>query len=233
VASAAATEEALLKLVATFPADFDNEDIQETLAACSKMPGPPGDAFEQLLGNWKVEWNSRTGRALPKDPATRTPMGLNLMSFNALPSTQVHFLGSYNRILDGRESSTQDSTSVYELIQVFTIPGSDDVEAGMVLSGPWKQGTAEGEWGQGAPRVRCGVQFETVRLALSASNTDESKAMLEAAGLAEYVKPVKVSAKATYVDIKHISPAARVHQGESGMVYVLTRMSEEVPFALD
>lgn len=212
-----------MKLVAGFPDDFDKEDMQEVLQACQKMPGAPKDAFEQLVGNWRVEWSSLGGRAFPQGGKLPPARPLQLQAFGALPAVPVCFLGSYNRVLAG---------GAYELIQAFTVPGAEGVEAAMVLAGPWTTGSSDGEWGRGAPRMRCGVTFETVRLVLSASNPEASKAMLKAAGLADYQAPVSLAVKGTYIDLQSISEKWRVHKGESGMVYVLTRTQDAAPFLL-
>ncbi|CAE8617340.1 unnamed protein product, partial [Polarella glacialis] len=59
---------------------------------------------------------------------------------------------------------------------------------------------------------RVPIRFETVRLVLSATRTEESLEMLKKAGLAEYVEPKSVTAKATYIDLEHISSTMRVHK---------------------
>jgi len=220
---AVSPEKVARRLIDEWPDNPDNDDIMELTQALKKLPDVAStDAFAQLPGNWKVEWSSRGGSASKRSG----PAQLKFMSFGALPGDPaVIFTGSYNRVLqDGR----------YELLQVFTLPdAADDAEAAMVLSGPWTSGTSEGEWGQGAQRNRCGVQFETVRLALSATNPEASKAMLSEAGLLEYMEPQNVKARATYIDVNFINQEWRWHKGESGDDYVLERMEGDVPFALD
>jgi len=222
-----------LKIVHGFPDNFDRDDMEEATAACSRMPAVSGDAFEQLVGNWKVEWNSRSGRVWPTGEGSCTPLPLKLRAHGVLPPVPVQFTGMYNRVLDVRKNSFQPPGGIFELIDVFTIPRSEGIEAALVLAGPWKTGSSEGEWGKGAPRTRCGLHLQTARLALSSSDPGASKAMLEAAGLGEFLQPVDISTSATYIDLDFISKSARVHKDESGVMHVLTRLSDPVPFSLD
>lgn len=224
---AANVVQSVKKLIKEWPDNPDDEDKMELIQALKKLPKvSSADAFAQLSGNWKAEWSSMGGSAAKRSE----PIKLKFLSFGALPDTSVSITGSYNRVL--QDSSGNGGT--YELLQVFTLPDSEDgAEAAMVLSGPWNSGTSEGEWGKGAERNRCGVQFETVRLVPSASNPEASKAMLSEAGLLDYMEPVGLKARATYIDVNFINEEWRWHKGESGEDYVLERMGREVPFVLD
>mmetsp|Transcript_110899 Transcript_110899/g.324423 ORF Transcript_110899/g.324423 Transcript_110899/m.324423 type:complete len:334 (+) Transcript_110899:88-1089(+) len=221
VARGAADEGKLLKLVRDFPEDYDQDDIQEVVQICKKVRGVPRDAFQQFVGSWKAEWNSRSGCVW----ASNQTSSLKLRSSGALPAVQVQFVGAYRRVMD--------AGGAYETVDVFTVPGADGAQAAMVLSGPWKTGSSQGEWGEGAARTRCGTHFQTVRLALSSQDPEASKAMLEAAGLGEYLEPREADERATYVDLDYISGSVCVSKDEAGTVNVLTRLAEAIPFDLD
>eukprot|EP00931_Biecheleriopsis_adriatica_P063582 TRINITY_DN38531_c0_g1_i1.p1 TRINITY_DN38531_c0_g1~~TRINITY_DN38531_c0_g1_i1.p1 ORF type:complete len:323 (+),score=59.23 TRINITY_DN38531_c0_g1_i1:41-970(+) len=226
-AEATKEERKVLKLTGEYPLDPDGDDVAEVVDALKKLPKASEasyDAYALLLGDWKVEWSSLGGRGFSK---ASKPASLKMLSFSALPATDITILGSYNRVVGDSQGGS------YQLVQTFTVPDSNGAEAAMVLEGNWGKGGAEGAWGKGALRVRVPVQFKTVRLVPSASNPEESRAMLEAAGLGGYMEPTDVKAQATYVDLDHMSDIMRVHKGESGAVYVLSRLSEPIPFLLD
>jgi len=220
-------EQSVRWLLKEWPDNPDSDDRMEFTQALKKLPSvSSADAFAQLVGNWKVEWTSMGGSSAKRSGL----IPLKFLSFGALPGIKVSARDSYNRVL--KDSSGTGGT--YELINAFTLPDSeDDAEAAIVLSGPWNSGTSEGEWGKGAQRNRCGTQFQTVRLALSASNPEASKAMLSEAGLQEYMEPVGLDARATYIDVNFINQEWRWHKGESGEDYILERMEGDVPFVLD
>jgi len=220
IARSASNEERLLKLVQEFPGDYDPDDMQEVLQACKKMGGVPKDAFQQFVGSWRLDWSSSSGKVWSAAKAST----LKQCSFGTLPATSVTILGTYHRVL---ESGT------YETVDAFTAKGADGAEAGVVLAGSWTTGTAEGDWGRGAARTRCGTSFKTVRLAASTEDPGASKAMLEEAGLGGCLGPQDVSRPPTYVDIDYIGGDVCVTKDESGVVNVLTRMPKAVPFDLD
>jgi len=204
----------LTKAIAEDPGDKD-----AILSACGRLPAPPDDALAQLVGDWKVEWSSMQSRpGKPPGEASRVPPGgikLRFLSFGALPDVEVCIVGGYNRISGSVEGG------VYELFQVFTVPGSEGVTAAMVLGGPW------GAMEPGEPR-RASVHFQTVTLVPSADDKERSVEMLKAAGLG-VLTPIPVKAPPTYIDVEYIDGGIRVHKGESGMTYVLSRGA--VPFA--
>ncbi|CAJ1359979.1 unnamed protein product [Effrenium voratum] len=190
----------------------------ELLGAAKKLPEAPENAYELFLGDWKVDWSSLGGRAIKKKPDPNgPPQDIKFVSFAALPSTRVEFTGSFNRVSGDAKGGT------YQLLQTFTMPGKDGPEAAVVLEGTWSTGTATGNWGEGAPRTRVPTKFETVRVVPS-TDEDASRAMLEEAGLGKYFERTAIKAPETYIDLKHISEEMRVHQGESGAFYVLTKI---------
>ncbi|CAE8649824.1 unnamed protein product, partial [Polarella glacialis] len=205
---ASAEEDKVLRLTDEYPATADADDKDEVLQAVKKLPKAPSDAYDLLLGQWIVEWSTMGGRASSKAPGGEAKksqgLPLKLLSFGSLPSVPVQITGSYNQVVDGKAASEKGGR--YQLLQTFTMPEFTDsgVEAAMMLEGPWGAGTSQGEWGEGAARTRAQeegtervcrrpnrvpIRFETVRLVLSATRTEESLEMLKKAGLAEYVEP--------------------------------------------
>ncbi|CAK9064304.1 unnamed protein product [Durusdinium trenchii] len=231
IARRASKEESqVLKLCDEYPLnDADIDDQEEMMTAVKKLPEAPDDCYQLFLGDWKVEWSSMGGKAAKKKPDPNgPPQRLNFVSFMALPPVDVEFTGSFNRVSGDGEGGT------YQLLQTFTIPDNDGVEAAMVLEGEWSTGSSSGPWGEGAPRKRVPTEFKTVRLVPSASDTEKSKEMLEKAGLGKFFERTPVKARATYIDLKQISDEMRTHQGESGAWYILTKMDDgSIPFLLD
>ncbi|CAE7036795.1 unnamed protein product [Symbiodinium sp. CCMP2592] len=230
---AATKEEAkVLKLCDEFPVDADADDKEELLKAIKKLPGTGRqESYDRFVGDWKVEWSTLGGRAFQKRKGggDEPPMTLKFVSFTALPAAPVQFTGSYNRV------SGTPTGGTYQLLQTFTLPDNKEgTEAAMVLEGTWSTGDSEGNWGRGAPRTRVPTEFQTVRLVPSIKDEDKSRAMLEAAGLGKYFERTPVKAKATYIDLQHVSEEMRLHQGESGQMYILSKIGDgEIPFVLD
>lgn len=230
---AATKEEAkVLKLCDEFPADADADDKEELLKAIKKLPGTGRqESYDRFVGDWKVEWSTLGGRAFQKRKGggDGPPMTLKFVSFTALPATPVQFTGSYNRV------SGTPTGGTYQLLQTFTLPDNKEgTEAAMVLEGTWSTGDSEGNWGKGAPRTRVPTEFQTVRLVPSIKDEDKSRAMLEAADLGKYFERTPVNAKATYIDLQHVSEEMRLHQGESGQMYILSKIGDgEIPFVLE
>eukprot|EP00913_Durusdinium_trenchii_P027329 g25639.t1 len=195
---------------------------KDMMTAVKKLPEAPDDCYQLFLGDWKVEWSSMGGKAAKKKPDPNGPpqtLGrwlsalncfgrLNFVSFMALPPVDVEFTGSFNRVSGDGEGGT------YQLLQTFTIPDNDGVEAAMVLEGEWSTGSSSGPWGEGAPRKRVPTEFKTVRLVPSASDTEKSKEMLEKAGLGKFFERTPVKARATYIDLKQISHSAPPKGGD-------------------
>lgn len=193
-----------------------------------------------MTGNWEVKWSSLGTKSPPKDstPPTKPPaVNLKFMSFGVLPGVEVNLTGSFNRVFG--EGPKADGLArpggIYELLQVFSVPGeADGPSAAMVLSGPWS-GPEEDDPSTDGP-ARCEVRFQTVRLEPSTKDAVSSLEMLRKVGLGEYLKPTELKAKSTYIDLEYMSPSLRVHRGESGAVYVLSRLggvgfeSDAIPF---
>jgi len=182
LATRAATPGTIEALLATI-AEGDTEAIE---AACKALPSGSNDV-SQLVGDWKVEWsNLGGGRAKPAGAAGK-PAGppptvkLNFLSFGSLPAIDVSIVGGFNRV-----SASAERGGVYELFQVFTMPGSEDAIAAMVLAGPWGQ-SETGEPG------RASVSFQTVTLVPSQTDPEASVDMLRSAGLT-VMTPVPVKA---------------------------------------
>lgn len=219
-AAAPATGSALEALQAAVAASPRLGDVAARLCDDGlALPARPEDAVQQLVGEWRVEWSSMSGggrdKAQPADKEAPPPtIKLRFLSFGTLPDVEVQVVGGFNRVT----GSAKEGGS-YELLQVFTVPGSGGVTAAMVLGGPWSAS-------EGQEPGRASIQFQTVTLVPSA-DTEASEAMLAAAGLAAG-KPLSVKAPRTYIDVEYIDEAVRVHRGESGMLYVLSR--EAVPF---
>jgi len=195
-------------------------DKETILACCQALPATPPDAVEQLIGDWKVEWSTlsaggRSGRVLESERPPMQTIKLRFLSFGALPEVEVCIVGGFNRI---RGSVADGGT--YELFQVFTLPGSEGVTAAMVLGGPWGKDV-------GGKPGRAAVHFQAVTLVPSSSQPEASIAMLRAAGLTTMM-PVPVRAPPTFIDVEYIDKTIRVHRGESGAVYILSR--GDVPF---
>eukprot|EP00933_Yihiella_yeosuensis_P005579 TRINITY_DN110126_c0_g1_i1.p1 TRINITY_DN110126_c0_g1~~TRINITY_DN110126_c0_g1_i1.p1 ORF type:complete len:328 (-),score=64.52 TRINITY_DN110126_c0_g1_i1:104-1021(-) len=225
-----AKEKKVLKLSDEYPAsdEADADDKDELMDAVKALGSvaAPETAYDLFPGEWKVEWSSIGGRFGGRAFAkSRNPVPLEFLSFDALPRVPVLITGSYNRVIGDGKSGT------YQLLQTFTMPDSEGVEAAMMLEGSWSTGTASGNWGKGAARTRVPIQFETVRLLTATENSDESLAMLKKADLDKFLEPKSVTARKTYIDLDHISSEMRIHKGESGAVYVLTRLKDEkIPF---
>jgi len=220
--SATPEEDTLMEMIADFPTT-DPDDTEEVLAAYKKLGGAPSDAFAQLVGNWKEEWSSLSGISKKK-------MGmLRMMSLNVLPAslTMATFTSTYNRVM-----SSGSTGGVYEVVQGFTLPGFENTEAALVLSGQWDKGSSSGEWGRGAERLRCGFKFETARLVPRSSDPEASMEMINSKSLQEFLQPVSLSSKADYVDIEYISQDVRTHKSEAGVTYVLSRVPD-LPFLMD
>jgi len=92
----------------------------------------------------------------------------------------------------------------------------------MVLGGPW------GKHESGGPG-RVFVNFQTVTIMPSESDTEASIDMVSKAGL-NISTPIPLKGKgcSSYIDVEYIDRAVRVHKGASGATYVLSR--EDVPF---
>mmetsp|Transcript_137485 Transcript_137485/g.383435 ORF Transcript_137485/g.383435 Transcript_137485/m.383435 type:complete len:298 (-) Transcript_137485:181-1074(-) len=194
-------------------------DQDAILAVCGELPSLPADVAAQLVGDWKVEWSSlssgRKPAATGAQPETSPAIKLRFLSFGALPDVEVCVVAGFNRV-----SGSAELGGTYELFQVFAMPGSLDVVAALVLGGPWHQD-------EGGKPGRASVHFQTVTLIPSAAAPQASEAMLKAAGLTVRT-PIPVKAPPTFIDIEYIDDVLRVHRGESGAVYILSR--EEFPF---
>mmetsp|Transcript_138090 Transcript_138090/g.441183 ORF Transcript_138090/g.441183 Transcript_138090/m.441183 type:complete len:335 (-) Transcript_138090:42-1046(-) len=236
-ASAVGGEKALEDAIAGFAA---NRDPNLVFAALERMPRASCQAALALTGNWEVKWSSLGTKSPPKDstpPAKPPAVNLKFMSFGALPGIEVNLTGSFNRVFG--EGPKADGIArpggIYELLQVFSVPGeADGPSAAMVLSGPWS-GPEENDPSTDGP-ARCEVRFQTVRLEPSTKDAASSLEMLRKVGLGEYLMPTELKAKSTYIDLEYMSPSVRVHRGESGAVYVLSRLggvgfeSDAIPF---
>lgn len=207
--------DALMELLKT-----KRDDKDSILAACETLLPSSADAVAQLVGDWKVEWSTMSAGAKVSTAGGKAEpaptIKLRFLSFGVLPEVEVSIVGGFNRVSG---SADEELGGLYELFQVFTVPGSDGVTAAMVLGGPWSRDD------EGNKKGRASVHFQYVKLVPS-SDKEASISMLRSAGLPLTAIPVR--APPTFIDVEYIDDSIRVHRGESGAVYVLSR--ETVPF---
>eukprot|EP00929_Paragymnodinium_shiwhaense_P121852 TRINITY_DN94243_c0_g1_i1.p1 TRINITY_DN94243_c0_g1~~TRINITY_DN94243_c0_g1_i1.p1 ORF type:complete len:328 (+),score=78.43 TRINITY_DN94243_c0_g1_i1:79-984(+) len=215
------SEQSVLSALNTFPTG-DADDLVEVRGEVKSLTSSTGGgagAFSALIGDWKEEWTSRSGKNVSK------MLLLQMASGGVLPSKPANSGALYYRVVEG---------GVYQWIQAFTPVGAD-AEAAMVMTGKWQTGGAEGNWGAGAERQRISFEFESLRVAPSSTATEASLEMLEKAGLKDFMEEKPVDGKVDYFDIQYISNSMRVSQTEGGLQSVFSRVSPEegVPFLLD
>eukprot|EP00929_Paragymnodinium_shiwhaense_P074067 TRINITY_DN37888_c0_g1_i1.p1 TRINITY_DN37888_c0_g1~~TRINITY_DN37888_c0_g1_i1.p1 ORF type:complete len:243 (+),score=45.52 TRINITY_DN37888_c0_g1_i1:101-829(+) len=195
---------------------------EAVLTAAAELPAASAGAAEELPGDWKVVWSTLGGGGGAKSADKPPAVPLAALSFGALPPVGVHFLEAYNRV-----SATGKGEGMYELFQMFSLPEVPDVRAAMVLSGPWTTADAE-------KPGRASVHFQSVQLLPDNSSPEKLEACkqaLQANGLGQALLPVPLRAPPTYIDVEFIDDNFRVHKGQSGATYVLTREAPgRIPF---
>lgn len=189
----------------------NENDISRVSKGVEALPKAGKDAVKTLEGEWREDWNSNYG-----SEGRKTMM--KFISFRTLPSMMVNFFRIYHRV----------TAKTYEIVTAFTMPGTESVDAAMVLCGKITKSSG----------TTCTYKFDSVRLVPSDAVSDASIDMLSSAGLSKFLKPQPLASAApeTSIEIHYISEGARVHEDENGVKHVLSRLTEDVPgipFKLD
>mmetsp|Transcript_78013 Transcript_78013/g.210995 ORF Transcript_78013/g.210995 Transcript_78013/m.210995 type:complete len:294 (-) Transcript_78013:42-923(-) len=182
----------------------DPRRIDRLLAA---LPQPNLDAVRAVTGDWRVEWDSSL---LARSKAKRL---LNSIC-PELPRGLVEVHSTYNRLYD----------NTYQWVVGFMVPGTERVDAAVVLSGPYKQG--QGKSGG------FDLELTDVRAVTADSNADESKALLFSIGLGSFLNSRQIGNDGPiHVDLRYVGQDTSVQVDEGGNILVLTR--SKIPYILD
>lgn len=198
-----AEEEALLSLIAN-----KGDEKDRIIKAVQDFPPASKDVMKVVEGIWKEKWNSGTCGKHKK----------TILKFvcDALPNLLVDFYATFNRVTDKE----------YEWMHGFTVPGTDNCNAAMVLSGARKK--AKGN--------TLSFALDKVRMATNDVNISGSREMLDEQGLGRFLDKVDSKDKESYdVEVLYATQKLTIQKDELGLYYVYERIPDYpgIPFKLD
>eukprot|EP00930_Biecheleria_cincta_P059113 TRINITY_DN44873_c0_g1_i1.p1 TRINITY_DN44873_c0_g1~~TRINITY_DN44873_c0_g1_i1.p1 ORF type:complete len:290 (+),score=75.23 TRINITY_DN44873_c0_g1_i1:53-922(+) len=198
-----AEEEALLSLIQN-----KGDEKDRIVKACQDFPSASKDAIKVVEGIWKLKWDSGSCGKHKK----------TILKFicDALPNLLVDFYATFTRITDKE----------YEWLQGFTVPGTDNCNAAMVLSGERKK--AKGN--------TLSFALDKVRMATNDVNISGSREMLDEQGLGRFLDKVDSKDKETYdMEVLYATKKLTIQKDELGLYYVYERIPDYpgIPFKLD